>query len=58
MVLLCFVSMINQSVLLCGEARFVEVFVSLYYAPFLISLSSFPVVSVEGPLCAEDCVGL
>ena len=24
-------------------------FVSLYYAPFLISLSSFPVVFVEGP---------
>ena len=26
-----------------------KVFVSLYYAPFLISLSSFPVAFVEGP---------
>ena len=36
----------------------VKVFLSLYYAPFLISLSSFPVVFVEGPhFCSEDCMG-
>ena len=35
-----------------------KVFVSLYYVPFLISLSSFPVVFVEGPhFCSKDCVG-
>ena len=44
----------SDIVILCGRPNSccqqnLKVFVSLYYATFLISLSSFPVVFVEGP---------